>query len=114
MSSDIHAIEVEDIPFAANQFHDAKTNGVGAVGRPRGKNAPFHVLEKRLHSEFCRFRPIEMVDQINMREAFKVSQAFFIFGKYFRPPATALRINRVDGCLLSYDVLAIDNTRFCM
>ena len=34
---DIHAIEVEGIPFAANQFHDAQTDRVGAVGRPRGK-----------------------------------------------------------------------------
>ena len=55
---DIHVIEVEDIPFAANQFHDAQTDGVGAAGRPRGKNAPFYVLEKRLHCEFYRFRPM--------------------------------------------------------
>jgi hypothetical protein len=62
---DIRAIEAENVPFAAHQFHDTQTDGIGATGRPRGKNAPFYVLEKRLHGEFYRFRQMEMVDQIN-------------------------------------------------
>ena len=61
-----------------------------------------------------------MVDQINMREAFKVAQAFFIFGKYLRPPASALRIGRLDWCFLCNSMLAMDdadgfvlNVAFC-
>ncbi len=104
---DIHAIEVKNILFSAHQFYNAQTDCVGAGARSCGKNPSFNVLQKGLHDEFCSSRQMEVVNQVNVREAIEVSQALFIFGEYLRPSTAALRICWLNRCLLSNGMLAI-------
>ena len=105
----VQAFEDEGVSLTADQLHDTQPNGIGATGGACSEHSPFDVLEKRLHHKLRRPRLVEMIDEVNVREAIQVAQAVYKLRKYLRLSLAASRVYRLDGCLLRGDMIATDH-----
>ena len=61
---DVHTVKMQHIAFAADQFDNAQSHGIGTRGGARREHSSLDVLEKRLQHQFRGSCLVEVIDKV--------------------------------------------------